>query len=85
MAMDALFSGVTGLQVNQELLDVVGNTGAAIVDVDAGSVTLMLAGTPAACDELERELENYTTVELHRTGRVALPRLGKAASAITPD
>src|SRR5271166_3595149 len=25
MAMDALFSGVSGLQVNQEMLDVVGN------------------------------------------------------------
>ena len=40
------------------------------------SVTVMLAGTPAACDELERALEVFTEVELHRTGRVALPRLG---------
>ncbi len=63
------------------LLDVVGSSGAAIVDVDSHSVTLMLAGTPAACDALERELDNYETLELHRTGRVALPRLGKRASA----
>jgi len=63
------------------LLDVVGNHGAAIVDVDAGSVTLMLSGTPSACDALERELENHETVELHRTGRVALPRLGTPATA----
>ena len=75
----------TDVDNRTSLLDVVGDYGAAIVDVDAGSVTLMLAGTPAACDELERELENYTTVELHRTGRVALPRLGKAAAAAVPD
>ncbi|HUX05138.1 MAG TPA: acetolactate synthase small subunit [Acidimicrobiales bacterium] len=61
------------------LLDTLGNAGAAIVDVDPGAVTVMLAGTPAACDELERALEDFSEVELHRTGRVALPRLGQAA------
>jgi len=50
---------------------------ASIVDVDANSLTLMLAGTPSACDELERALEGFAQVELHRTGRVALPRLTK--------
>jgi acetolactate synthase-1/3 small subunit len=58
------------------LLDTLGNAGAAIVDVDPGAVTVMLAGTPAACDALERALESFADVELHRTGRVALPRLG---------
>lgn len=50
---------------------------ASIVDADADSLTLMLAGTPSACDELERALEGFAQVELHRTGRVALPRLTK--------
>jgi acetolactate synthase-1/3 small subunit len=71
----------TDVNVRTGLLDLVGNHGAAIVDVDANSVTLMLAGTPAACDALERELESHDTIELHRTGRVALPRLGTTASA----
>jgi len=75
----------TDVDSRTPLSDVVANSGAAIVDVDSGSITLMLAGTPSACDELERELEKYTTTELHRTGRVALPRLGKAASATHPD
>jgi acetolactate synthase small subunit len=42
---------------------------------------VMLAGTPGGCDDLERALESYSKLELHRTGRVALPRLGKIASA----
>jgi len=58
------------------VLDAVASAGASIVDVDAGAVTIMLAGTPAACDQFERRLESFASVELHRTGRVALSRLG---------
>jgi acetolactate synthase small subunit len=57
------------------MLDTITKAGASIVDVDATSVTVMLAGTPGACDDLERALEDFSDVELHRTGRVALPRL----------
>ena len=57
------------------MLDTITRAGASIIDVGPTSVTVMLAGTPAACDELERALEVFTEVELHRTGRVALPRL----------
>ena len=71
----------TNVNSRTPLSDVVANSGAAIVDVDATSITLMLAGTPAACDDLERQLDDYDTIELHRTGRVALPRLGTTASS----
>ena len=71
----------TNVDNRTSLLDIIANAGAAIVDVDAKSVTVMLAGTPGGCDELERALESFADVELHRTGRVALPRLGKTASA----
>ncbi|HVA52934.1 MAG TPA: acetolactate synthase small subunit [Acidimicrobiales bacterium] len=64
-----------------DVLDVAANTGASIVDVNATSVTVMLAGTPGACDQLERALESFAGVELQRTGRVALPRLVQTASA----
>ena len=63
------------------LLELTAATGAAIVDVDEMAVTLMLAGTPGACDDLERALEAFSGVELHRTGRVALPRLGRTTHA----
>jgi acetolactate synthase-1/3 small subunit len=63
------------------VLDVAANTGASIVDVNGASVTVMLAGTPKACDALERALESFADVELQRTGRVALPRLVQTAIA----
>jgi acetolactate synthase-1/3 small subunit len=62
-------------ETRQTVLDAVAQANAAIVDVNDTSVTLMLAGTPAACDALERQLEAFAQIELHRTGRVALPRL----------
>ena len=71
----------TNVASRTPLLDLLGNAGAAIIDVDPGAVTVMLAGTPTACDELERALEDFVVVELHRTGRVALPRLGESAPA----
>ncbi len=70
---------VTDTANRTPLLDLLANAGAAIVDVDPGAVTVMLAGTPRACDELERSLETFSGVEIHRTGRVALPRLGEPA------
>jgi acetolactate synthase-1/3 small subunit len=71
----------TDVDDRTSLLDIIADAGAAIIDVDAVSVTLMLAGTPGGCDELEHALADFSIVELHRTGRVALPRLGKANSA----
>ena len=59
------------------VLDVAAVAGASIVDFDAGAVTVMLAGTPGACDAFERRLETFDDVELHRTGRVALARLSR--------
>lgn len=71
----------TDVDSRTSLLDIFAQAGAAIVDVDAQAVTVMLAATPAGCDDFEKALEAFAQVELHRTGRVALPRLGKEASA----
>jgi acetolactate synthase-1/3 small subunit len=64
-------------QSRPAVLDAVAGSGAAIVDVDGGAVTVMLAGTPGACDHLERRLEGFAEVQVQRTGRVALSRLGR--------
>ncbi len=72
-----LASVVTNSENRAQILGLVESFNASIVDVDARSLTLMLAGTPRACDELEKSLEVFAEVELHRTGRVALPRLTK--------
>ena len=62
------------------VLDVVANAGASIVDANATSFSVVLAGTPGACDQLEKALEGFADVELQRTGRVALPRLKQTAT-----
>ncbi len=62
------------------VLDAVASASASIIDVDANAVTIMLAGTPGACDQFERRLESFADVELHRTGRVALSRLGRSTN-----
>jgi acetolactate synthase-1/3 small subunit len=62
-------------QNRRVVLDAVSEAGGSVVDADTRAVTVMLAGTPGACDQFERRLESFTNVTLHRTGRVALPRL----------
>jgi acetolactate synthase-1/3 small subunit len=45
----------------------------------------MLAGAPDALDDFEDLLRSYGIVELQRTGRVALPKLGANSSAAAAD
>ena len=73
------------LRVNDDnraaVLDVVAQAGASIVDANATAFSVVLAGTPGACDQLEKALEAFVDVELQRTGRVALPRLTQTIKA----
>ena len=50
--------------------------GGHVVDVGLEALTVMLSGTPAALDDFEELMRPYGIVELQRTGRVALPKLG---------
>ena len=57
-----------------QLVDVFGGE---VVSVGADRLTVMLAGPPEKIDDFEGLLEQYTVVELQRTGRVALPKLDR--------
>jgi acetolactate synthase-1/3 small subunit len=50
-----------------------------ILSVGQNAVTISLDGHPDKLDDFEKLLEPYQIVELQRTGRVALPKLDRAA------
>jgi acetolactate synthase-1/3 small subunit len=60
-----------------ELVERIGEAGAAVVDMATDELTVMLADTPRVLDDFEALLRSYRIVELQRTGRVALPMLGQ--------
>jgi acetolactate synthase-1/3 small subunit len=65
-----------------EVLELVTIYEGRIVDVGAESLTLMLAGTPAQLDDATDLLNAYGISGIQRTGRIALPRVGRSASRL---
>jgi acetolactate synthase-1/3 small subunit len=59
-----------------QVFELVGVFGGRIIDVGHEAVTVMLAGAPGALDDFEELTRPYGIVEIQRTGRVALPKLG---------
>ena len=59
------------------VVPIFGVFGGEVVSVGADRITVMLAGRPEKIDDFEGLLEQYTVVELQRTGRVALPKLDR--------
>jgi acetolactate synthase-1/3 small subunit len=59
------------------VIQLIGVFGGEVVSVGLDHLTVMLAGPPEKIDDLESLLEHYDVVELQRTGRVALPKLGR--------
>ena len=56
-----------------------GQLGAEVVEGAPAGITLMVAGTPAEVDAAEHALEAAGVSGVHRTGRIALPRLSNLA------
>ena len=52
-----------------------------VVNVGHDRLTVMLADSPDTVDDFERLLGDYRIVELQRSGRVALPKLGRSGRA----
>ena len=59
-----------------ELLELVDDFRAYVLDADQSQMMLSLAARPARLDEFEERLRAFGIVQLQRTGRVALPSLG---------
>jgi len=76
-----------GPEERGQVIQLVGVFGGAVVDVGAARLTVMIAGRPEKLDDFEGLLEGYEVVELQRTGRVALPKLGHQTARLSavPD
>jgi acetolactate synthase-1/3 small subunit len=57
-----------------EILEIVEIFRAKVLDVDAGTLTIEVTGTPDKIGSLEELLRSYGIVEMVRTGRIALAR-----------
>jgi acetolactate synthase-1/3 small subunit len=79
-----LASVAVGPTERSQVIELVGVFGGEVVNVGRGQLTVMLAGRPEKLDDFEELLENYEVVELQRTGRVALPKLGREPSGPRP-
>lgn len=67
-------------QVRSEIIELIGVFGGRIIDVGHDELMLSLDEHPERLDDLEQLLTPYGIVDLQRTGRVALPKLERAAS-----
>ena len=64
-----------------EVVERVVGFGGEVLDGAEDKLTVMLADSPEILDDFERLLSGYKIVELQRTGRVALPKLGRSGDA----
>jgi acetolactate synthase-1/3 small subunit len=62
-----------------QVIQLVGVFGGRILDVSLVEISAMLAGSPSLLDDFELLMRPYGIVELQRTGRIALPKLGVSA------
>jgi len=68
-----------GVVERGQVADLVRIFEANIVAVSHDQITVSIAAHPATVDDFEELLRPFGIVELHRTGRVALPRLEREA------
>ncbi len=60
-----------------QLVEIVDIFEGKIVAVSAGHLTVSLDGRPDKLDDFEALLEDYAIVDLQRSGRIALPKIGR--------
>jgi acetolactate synthase I/III small subunit len=72
-----LVTVAVGPTERSQVIQLVGVFGGEVVSVGTDRLTVMMAGRPEKIDDFEGLLQQYTVVELQRTGRVALPKLDR--------
>lgn len=65
-----------------QLLELVDIFEGKILAVSAGHLTVSLDGRPEKLDDFEALLEDYKIVDLQRSGRIALPKIGREVSRL---
>lgn len=50
--------------------------GGSVVDAASDAVTVMVVGEPSELDAAEQQLQQFPIIELQRSGRISLPKLG---------
>ncbi|MHB1989081.1 MAG: acetolactate synthase small subunit [Acidimicrobiales bacterium] len=71
-----LLTAAADADARAQVIQLVAVFGGSIIDVSLSEITVMLAGTPGSLDDFEQLVRPYGIVEVQRTGRVALPKLG---------
>ncbi|WP_420637678.1 acetolactate synthase small subunit [Candidatus Poriferisocius sp.] len=66
-------------QIRGQILDLVRIFQAAVLNVGYEEIMVSLTGSPSRVDDFEDLLRPYGIVDVQRTGKVALPKLAKAA------
>ncbi len=56
-----------------------------ILAVSSDRLTVSLDGKPSKIDDFEQLLGDYTIVELQRSGRIALPKIGQGVHRLTAE
>jgi acetolactate synthase-1/3 small subunit len=67
-------------QGRSQVLELIGIFGGQVLNVGVAELMVSLDGTPAKLDDFEELLRPLGIVAIQRTGRVALPRLERAAT-----
>lgn len=64
------------------ILELIEISGATVLDDESGQLVVSLDGTPSTIDGFEKQLQQDDIVELQRSGRIALPTIGREASRL---
>ena len=69
-------------ETRSQLIELVDIFEGKILAVSSQQLTVSLDGKPDKIDDFEALLDDYEIVEMHRSGRIALPKIGRQVSRL---